>query len=69
MMAVTATQSDCMFLIIDNNLPISVDNFFVLNSDSNCSFEINGIVGIDFFKSVGAVIDLDKMLKRLLFLV
>jgi len=32
MMAVTATPSDCMFLIIDNNLPISVDNFFDLNS-------------------------------------
>lgn len=25
-------------------------------------FEINGIVGMDFLKSVGAVIDLDKMI-------
>jgi len=43
---------------------LNLDNFKVEIGVMDYGFEINGIVGIDFLKSVGAVIDLDKMLVK-----
>lgn len=40
---------------------LNLDDFKVEIGVMDYGFEINGIVGIDFLKSVGAVIDLDKM--------
>ena len=41
-----------------------LDNFKVEIGVMDYGFEINGIVGINFLKSVGAVIDLDKMVVK-----
>ncbi|MCY6354985.1 retropepsin-like aspartic protease [Clostridium sp. ZS2-4] len=40
---------------------LNLENFKVEIGVMDYGFEINGIVGMDFLKSVGAVIDLDKM--------
>ncbi|AJD31109.1 retropepsin-like aspartic protease [Clostridium sporogenes] len=39
-----------------------LDNFKVEIGVMDYGFEINGIIGMDFLKSLGAVIDLDKMI-------
>lgn len=41
---------------------LNLNNFKVEIGVMDYGFEINGIVGMDFLKSVGAVIDLDKMI-------
>jgi predicted aspartyl protease len=43
---------------------LNLENFQVEIGVMEYGFEINGIIGIDFLKSVGAVIDLDKMLVK-----
>lgn len=43
---------------------LKLDNFKVEIGVMDYGFEINGIVGIDFLKSVGAVIDLNRMLVK-----
>lgn len=39
-----------------------LDNFKVEIGVMDYGFEINGIIGMDFLKSLGAIIDLDKMI-------
>lgn len=41
---------------------LTLDNFKVEIGVMDYGFDINGIVGVDFLKSVKAVIDLDKMI-------
>ena len=43
---------------------LNLENFKVEIGVMEYGFEINGILGIDFLKSVGAVIDLDKMIVK-----
>jgi predicted aspartyl protease len=43
---------------------LNLNNFKVEIGVMDYGFEINGIIGIDFLKSVGAVIDLDKMIVK-----
>ena len=46
--------------IIFGNLEI--ENFNIEIGVMDYGFDINGIIGIDFMKHIGAVIDLDKMM-------
>lgn len=41
---------------------IGIENFVIEVGAMDYDFEINGIVGMDFLKRTGVVIDLDKML-------
>ncbi len=50
----------CVDLISIGDL--SLDKFKVEIGVMDYGFEINGIVGMDFLKAVGAIIDLDKMI-------
>ena len=47
-----------------NMSDLNLDNFKVEIGVMDYGFEINGIIGIDFLKSVRAVIDLDKMIVK-----
>lgn len=40
---------------------VHVKNFNIEIGVMDYGFEINGIIGIDFMKHIGAIIDLDKM--------
>lgn len=40
---------------------LEVENFLIEVGVMDYGFEINGIIGMDFLKEVGAVIDLEKM--------
>jgi hypothetical protein len=41
---------------------LNLYNFKIEIGVMDYGFEINGIIGMDFLKSVGAIIDLDKMI-------
>ena len=43
---------------------LNLENFKIEVGVMEYGFEINGIVGIDFLRSVGAIIDLDEMLVK-----
>lgn len=40
---------------------LEIRNFIIEVGVMDYGFEINGIIGMDFLKEVGAIIDLDKM--------